>query len=175
MFYGVFVPRWAERSAQPGYEGEESVYLTKAVLDAAYNDSGLALDFYKSYNPEFHDPGKRLGVKVAWGARPDLIARYFSTLASIPTSEMEACDSSEFSNAGRMQMYKDFSGDAAGAETRGPGLALTCTPFGRELVARRHRRPERGSGELLRWPLELFSRCRHVTTDHAFVDAKSQP
>ena len=114
-------------SVEPGYEGEESIYLTKAVLDAAYNDSGLALDFYKSYNPEFHNPGKQLGVKIAWGARLDLISRYFSTLVSIPTSEMEACSSSEFSNSGRMQMYKDFSGDAAGAGTRGPGLSRTCT------------------------------------------------
>ena len=142
---------------EPGYEGEESIYLTKAVLDAAYNDSGLALDFYKSYNPEFHNPGKQLGVEIAWGARLDLISRYFSTVASIPTSEMEACSSSEFSNSGRMQMYKDFSGDAAGAGTRGPGLSLTCTALNnRGLGARRHRWAERGGGELLRWLLGLL-------------------
>ena len=31
-----------------GYAGEESMYVSQAVLQAAYDDSGLALDFYKS-------------------------------------------------------------------------------------------------------------------------------
>ena len=31
-----------------GYAGEESMYVSRAVLDAAYADAGLALDFYKS-------------------------------------------------------------------------------------------------------------------------------
>lgn len=31
-----------------GYAGEESMYVSRAVLDAAYAASGLALDFYKS-------------------------------------------------------------------------------------------------------------------------------
>ena len=31
-----------------GYAGEESMYVSRAVLDAAYADNGLALDFYKS-------------------------------------------------------------------------------------------------------------------------------
>ena len=31
-----------------GYAGEESMYVSQAVLHAAYDDTGLALDFYKS-------------------------------------------------------------------------------------------------------------------------------
>ena len=31
-----------------GYAGEESMYVSRAVLNAAYSDNGLALDFYKS-------------------------------------------------------------------------------------------------------------------------------
>ena len=30
-----------------GYDGEESMYVSRAVLNAAYSDNGLALDFYK--------------------------------------------------------------------------------------------------------------------------------
>ena len=31
-----------------GYEGEESIYVSQEVLRTAYDDIGLALDFYKS-------------------------------------------------------------------------------------------------------------------------------
>lgn len=31
-----------------GYAGEESMYVSQAILNDAYGDSGLALDFYKS-------------------------------------------------------------------------------------------------------------------------------
>lgn len=33
-----------------GYAGEESMYVSRAVLNAAYSDNGLALDFYKSHS-----------------------------------------------------------------------------------------------------------------------------
>lgn len=32
-----------------GYDGEESMYVSQAILNDAFTDSGLALDFYKSY------------------------------------------------------------------------------------------------------------------------------
>ena len=32
-----------------GYSGEESMFVRRSVLDAAYSDTGLALDFYKSF------------------------------------------------------------------------------------------------------------------------------
>eukprot|EP00913_Durusdinium_trenchii_P035644 g33355.t1 len=39
-----------------GYAGEESMYVSQAILNDAYGDSGLALDFYKSYNTTHHNP-----------------------------------------------------------------------------------------------------------------------
>ena len=39
----------AEDLGSMGYLGEESMYVSQAILNAAYSESGLALDFYKSY------------------------------------------------------------------------------------------------------------------------------
>ena len=39
----------AEDLGSMGYVGEESMYVSQAILNAAYSESGLALDFYKSY------------------------------------------------------------------------------------------------------------------------------
>ena len=39
----------AEDLGSMGYAGEESMYVSRAILQAAYSESGLALDFYKSY------------------------------------------------------------------------------------------------------------------------------
>ncbi|CAK9039583.1 Ephrin_rec_like domain-containing protein [Durusdinium trenchii] len=39
----------AEDLGSMGYSGEESMYVSQEILHAAYSDSGLALDFYKSY------------------------------------------------------------------------------------------------------------------------------
>ena len=38
----------AEDLGSMGYDGEESMYVRQSILQAAYNDTGLALDFYKS-------------------------------------------------------------------------------------------------------------------------------
>ena len=38
---------WFLKNMQ-GYAGEESMYVSQAILNSAYADSGLALDFYKS-------------------------------------------------------------------------------------------------------------------------------
>ena len=45
-----------------GYSGEESIYVTKQVMDTAYEDSGTALDFYKSYNASHYDVQRSLGL-----------------------------------------------------------------------------------------------------------------
>ena len=39
----------AEDLGSMGYLGEESMYVSRAILNAAYSESGLALDFYKSH------------------------------------------------------------------------------------------------------------------------------
>ena len=44
-----------------GYSGEESIYVSGKVRQTAYGDSGLALDFYRSYNTSHHDPKQHLG------------------------------------------------------------------------------------------------------------------
>ncbi|CAK9062706.1 unnamed protein product [Durusdinium trenchii] len=68
----------AEDLGSMGYSGEESMYVSQEILHAAYSESGLALDFYKSYFAEgsriagiadcdlqmiYHKPPLWLGMK----------------------------------------------------------------------------------------------------------------
>eukprot|EP00913_Durusdinium_trenchii_P030009 g28121.t1 len=47
-----------------GYSGQNSIFVSQAVHTAAYSDSGLALDHYRSYNTTQHDP-KKLAIHIA--------------------------------------------------------------------------------------------------------------
>ena len=62
-----------------GYSGEESIYLTKQVMDIAYENSGTALDFYKSYNASHYDVQKSFGVENAKGCESALALSGFAS------------------------------------------------------------------------------------------------
>ena len=66
-----------------GYDGEESIYLRRSVLQAAYQDNGLPLDFYKSYNTTFHNP-----------------KQYFDSISSVNISELQLCNATQMSKHG---------------------------------------------------------------------------
>lgn len=123
-----------------GYVGEESIYIREEQLDAAYHDSGIALDFYKSYNVSHYDPKKYLGGRILLFARYSSSAlgssvrprnihvplvhfarngftpvlRYFDSLDAVPTSELKLCNTTDFSNPSRMNNYAKWSGDYEG-------------------------------------------------------------
>lgn len=39
-----------------GYTGSDGVYVPKAILVEAENETGLALEYYKSYHPQWFKP-----------------------------------------------------------------------------------------------------------------------
>jgi len=55
-----------------GYLGEEGMYVCQEILKLAYADSGLALDFYRSYNTTHHNP-----------------KQYFANLADVDIAELQ--------------------------------------------------------------------------------------
>ena len=82
-----------------GYAGEEYLFLTASVQDAAYRDSGLALEFYKSYNTSFHNPKK-----------------YFDHVTDLSLADLVPCNRTdlEFNNGPLMAMYAHWTGDLEG-------------------------------------------------------------
>ena len=98
-----------------GYDGEESIYLRRSVLEAAYQDNGLPLDFYKSYNTTFHNP-----------------KQYFDSISSVNISELQLCNATQMSNTEAMNWYALYSGDYDGVvnNSQGDGYIANC-PDGR--------------------------------------------
>eukprot|EP00913_Durusdinium_trenchii_P003102 g2866.t1 len=65
-----------------GYEGEESIYVSQTVLNAAYEHSGIALEYYKSYNVSHNN-----------------VKQYFDSLGDVSKNELKLsrnfCDETE--------------------------------------------------------------------------------
>ena len=80
-----------------GYDGEESMYLREETFLKGYNEEGLALDFYRSYNTSHNEPHK-----------------HFDSIDDIPKSELSLCNESDMANAQRMGFYQEFAGDPDG-------------------------------------------------------------
>ncbi|CAK8995298.1 unnamed protein product [Durusdinium trenchii] len=94
-----------------GYAGEESMYVSQAILNDAYGDSGLALDFYKSYNTTHHNPRK-----------------YFDSIHDVDLSELEMCNETDMSNPSRIGDYAKYSGDYDGVVSQADGTFVAkCT------------------------------------------------
>ncbi|CAE7946076.1 unnamed protein product, partial [Symbiodinium sp. KB8] len=91
--------------------------LTAILLSEAYYTSGLALDFYKSYNTSLqrgfigHDP-----------------ARFFSKVTELDTAAFAPCNSSEheFTNDAQMRLYREWTGDEDGVRETGAGFMANC-------------------------------------------------
>lgn len=94
-----------------GYAGEESVYITEADFKRAYSATGLALDFYRSYNTTYHDP-----------------KQYFDSIQDIPRSELAFCNQTDMSNPQRMGFYEQHSGDPDGVVQQPDGSYFAYCP-----------------------------------------------
>ena len=97
-----------------GYEGSESMYVKGSVQEHAEADSGLPLEYYKSYNLSFNKP-----------------YTYFDTIWDLNTSEVSACTTqgSDFMNPSKMKNFLDWTGDVEGVmETNGEYSAYCPVP-----------------------------------------------
>ncbi|CAJ1374394.1 unnamed protein product [Effrenium voratum] len=96
-----------------GYAGEDSMYISQRVLQAAYQAEGLALDYYKSYNRTYHNA-----------------KQYFDSISDIPISELKPCNSTDFTSSSRMGFYAQYSGDSGGVELQPDGAYIGVCPDG---------------------------------------------
>eukprot|EP00439_Symbiodinium_sp_Y106_P020626 s5243_g2.t1 len=73
--------------------------------------TGLALDFYKSYNTSLHDP-----------------AKFFSRVSDLDTASFAPCNSSEheFTNDAQMRLYRNWTGDGDGVLETAAGVMANC-------------------------------------------------
>ncbi|OLQ02861.1 hypothetical protein AK812_SmicGene14236 [Symbiodinium microadriaticum] len=93
-----------------GYEGEESMYLTKDVLQQAMDAEGLTLDFYRGYNLTHHNP-----------------KQYFDSIDTINLADLFLCEETDFYKPEAMADYARWTGDAAGVQMLANGnYAAKC-------------------------------------------------
>ena len=98
-----------------GYSGFESMYLSRAVFERAYDAEGLALNYHLSYNTSHHNP-----------------KRYFQSISDFNVSTMVPCSNgTSFMNQHHMGDYVRWTGDLAGVELQPDGSYIgKCAPFG---------------------------------------------
>ncbi|CAK9008661.1 unnamed protein product [Durusdinium trenchii] len=87
-----------------GYEGEESIYVSQTVLNAAYEHSGIALEYYKSYNVSHNN-----------------VKQYFDSLGDVSKNELKLCNTTDFNNPQRIGNYLLYTGDYDGVEVQPDG------------------------------------------------------
>eukprot|EP00439_Symbiodinium_sp_Y106_P060372 s666_g8.t3 len=93
-----------------GYEGEESMYVTKKVLQQALDAEGLTLDFYRGYNLTHHTP-----------------KQYFDGMDAIDLADLFLCEETDFYKPEFMAAYARWTGDAAGIQVLANGkYAAKC-------------------------------------------------
>ena len=103
---------WVPQQLGNQYYGyREGIFVAKAVIDTAYNDSGMVLEHYKTYNAESNN-----------------LQRYFDSLSNFSTWALLECKwSTIWNTASAMGNYAQFSGDYDGVELQPDGsYKATC-------------------------------------------------
>ncbi|CAE7297920.1 unnamed protein product [Symbiodinium sp. CCMP2592] len=87
-----------------GYQGEESLYVSRHVLQQALDAEGLNLDYYRGYNLTHHNP-----------------KQYFDSIDSIDSRDLFPCENTDFYRSEFMASYARWTGDAAGVQAQANG------------------------------------------------------
>ena len=80
-----------------GYTSIEGLFLSGAVVEEAYEDSGHSLDFYRSYNKS-HNNAKK----------------YFSDVSELNLTDFLLCTEEFWGNPTRINQYLAITGDTDG-------------------------------------------------------------
>ena len=94
-------PQVVEDLGSMGYEASSGMYMKGSVREHAESDSGLPLEYYKSYN---------LSLNQSY--------RYFDTIWDLNASELLACTAqhSDLMNPSKMKNFLDWTGDVEGVQ-----------------------------------------------------------
>lgn len=82
-----------------GYEGESGHYISSEVVENAWAATGLALEFYRSYDASWYTPGL-----------------YFDRITAANSSDLVPCNGSRLAHSEPMQNYVEVTGDQDGVE-----------------------------------------------------------
>ena len=100
-------------AASMGYAGKIAQYFPRGVLEAAYADAGLALDFYTGFDADWNDP-----------------ASYFDPVSNVNRSHLKKCVDSLMNSPDLIAQYFAVSGDTAGLTTNAAGEQVGYCPDG---------------------------------------------
>lgn len=93
-----------------GYEGKSGMFVLGGALNAGLADSGLALNFYRSYNISWYSPWK-----------------YTAVVENVDLNRLKTCaGSAEVGYPGIAELYFGITGDAAGVVEVNGKRVLNC-------------------------------------------------
>ena len=92
-----------------GYDGKSGMFVLNGSLHAGLRDSGLSLDFYRSYNLAFFDP-----------------SQYTAKVSEVDLALLKGCDSIELGYPGIAELYSEITGDDEGVLEAPSGKTLSC-------------------------------------------------
>eukprot|EP00438_Fugacium_kawagutii_P007089 Skav214280 [mRNA] locus=scaffold642:580176:595216:- [translate_table: standard] len=99
-----------------GYPGEEAMFVSRAVVEDAYEESGHSLNWYRSYNVSKSSARK-----------------YFNSVLDLPIEDFHFCNDSTvmWTDPLFLNHYARWSGDTEGLLKVGDGWHAKCDGFGR--------------------------------------------
>ena len=92
-----------------GYEGSAGMYVRGSERERAEADSGLPLEYYKSYNLSFHAP-----------------YNYFETIWDLNSSELFLCNEIGSGLSDLLANFLDWTGDVEGVTEKNGQYYLNC-------------------------------------------------
>lgn len=126
--YGVEYERFKDRRpdlapedlGSMGYAGEEAMFVSPHLVEHAYEDAGISLGWYRSYNSS----------KVS-------VRKYFSSLEDLPIEDFAFCNDSTvmWADPHFINDYARWSGDLEGLEQVPHGYRARCQAFDRFWIA----------------------------------------
>ncbi|CAE7255288.1 unnamed protein product [Symbiodinium sp. CCMP2456] len=99
-----------------GYSGEEALYASRTILQEAWDESGYALEYFRTYNTSHYDAQK-----------------YFDRYTDLPADEIVLCNDtgSMFTDTAYMNPYAQWTGDMEGLIEVPGGYHAYCQGDGR--------------------------------------------
>lgn len=82
-----------------GYDGQGGAFISLEVMERAYRTAGLALEFYRSYDVAWNDPGV-----------------HFDRITAVDSSQLKPCNETKLWESSVIQNYAEVTGDWDGVE-----------------------------------------------------------
>lgn len=103
-----------------GYAGEEAMFVSPKLVEHAYEDAGISLNWYRSYN------SSKASVR-----------KYFSSLEDLPIEDFAFCNDSSvmWADPHFINDYARWSGDLEGLQQVPHGYHAKCQAFDRFWIA----------------------------------------